>query len=1295
VPLKRRSVLIAGALTPVAATSALHLDAAAGAAEPAGRPAPAFTGRATDLGDGWRFALANPTGIADPTGQYADAANPDYDDSAWRTVDLPHDWSIELDPVQAPDTNGGTGFFHGGLGWYRKQLALPASLAGKRISIEFDGVYMDSAVYLNGALVGSHAYGYTGFSIDLTGLVHTDGTTADVLAVKVQNQLPSSRWYSGSGIYRNVRLVVTEPVHVKRWGTFVTTPDLATEFPAGLASAPELVSVRVETAIANETGAPVQVLVRNTVLDTGGHQAGRADSTVAVPPEGATSTSTVEVRGPRLWSVEQPDLYTLRTELIVDDRVVDTYLTTFGLRYFRFDPDNGLFLNGEHMKLRGVDLHHDQGALGAAIHEDAILRQMTLMKSMGVNAFRTSHNPPSPEMIRVCERLGIVMMVEAFDCWQRGKNPFDYGRFFVANSDADITEMVLAARNSPAVLMYSIGNEIPDSTSTAGLGMAQRLIDDIRAVDTTRAIVIGSDRYRGLPAAGSPADLMLAKLDGLGLNYNTAASVDALHARYPRLFLFESESSSETSTRGVYQEPEHLNTGENLTPGRRGVSSYDNNLASWTMSGEYGHKKDRDREFFAGQFLWSGIDYIGEPTPYGVFPVKASFFGAMDTAGFAKDMYHLFRSQWTDEPLVHLLPMNWTDHEPGETVQVWAYSNVESVELYLNGRSLGVRAFDRKTTTYGLDYLETTEATHDDKTVTGGAFPGSYTSPNGSAGKLHLTWDVPFERGTLTAVARTSDGTEVARDELRSAGAPFAIRLTANRDVIPADRRSLAFVTVEVVDNHGVLVPGATDTIGFTVTGGVLAGTDNGRQESAENYQSPSRAAWGGKALAILRSTGEAGPVTITATAPGLVPASATVIATSLPDSLGATGDGLIAALPVTLRVGAGQRARLPETVIAVRADGARQELPVHWAGVPARLDDEPGVYRISGAVPHLSGSLGGLPARATVTVVAPSTVETYSVAVPVGVTPALPRTLRVVYTDGVSQYSPVVWQPVPTSQFDAPGVVTLTGTIAGVQIPATATVRVTDEVSAAQNLVAVAGLHPAADASYSGAGNTLPAAMLDGSATTAWSNSFTKVATALLPSFNGARPADWIAAGWPNPQRTGDLTVTFVADARRALPAGIQVSYWDGLGFAAVRGQSVTFTGNVATIAFEPVTTTQLRLVLTSAQPGTPAGAVGVTSLVVTGDAVAYQEMAALNSLSVDGRPVPGFDPSIVDYTVALPARGEGVPPVGAVAAQNGRLLIVPPAELPGTATVTVTAEDGVTQQVYRVRLARLPAAR
>ncbi|MCX4705592.1 glycoside hydrolase family 2 TIM barrel-domain containing protein [Streptomyces sp. NBC_01373] len=848
----RRSLLLASAAAPAA--GALVGTPAAWAAE----AAQGASGRRTvALRDGWRFALVDPGGITDPTGEYADAAAPGYDDSGWREVAVPHDWSIELAPTTQHGTTSGTGFFPGGLGWYRLAFTLPPTLAGKRISVEFDGVYMDSYVHCNGTEVGRHPYGYTGFAFDVSDLVHTDGTTENVIAVKVQNRLPSSRWYSGSGIYREARLVVTDPVHVARWGTYVTTPDITEERAL----------VRVRTSVLNESGTASEAEIRSLIKDPAGRTVARTATTVTVGTE-ATETHELTVTRPKLWDFASPHRYTLETELRVGGSTVDTYRTPFGIRTFRIDPDEGFHLNGRYAKIKGVDLHHDLGALGAAVSVDAIRRQMTIMKSMGVNAFRTSHNPPSPEMIEVCEELGIVMMVEAFDCWRSPKTRYDYGRFFDEWADRDITEMVLAARNSPAVIMWSIGNEISEFTSTSGLAMADRLIAAVKASDDTRPIVIGSHRHRSVPAVGSPGDLILAKLDGLGLNYNTAKSVDALHARYPNLFLFESESSSETSTRGTYQEPERLNTGENHTPGKRETSSYDNNLASWTMSGEYGHKKDRDRKWFTGEFLWSGIDYIGEPTPYDVFPVKASFFGAVDTAGFPKDMYYLFQSQWVSEPMVHLLPMTW-NHRPGDTVEVWAYSNVDTVELFLNGRSLGTRRFDTKKTTDGRAYLETTEATGDDKTFTDGPYPGSYTSPNGSAGKLHLTWKVPYRPGELKAVARRG-GKVVATDVLRTAGKPHAVRLTADRRSLAADGRSLAFVTADIVDARGVIVPDAEHLISFDVRGGSLAGLDNGREESAERYQASTRTAFHGKALAIVRSGTEPGPLKVTARVEGL-----------------------------------------------------------------------------------------------------------------------------------------------------------------------------------------------------------------------------------------------------------------------------------------------------------------------------------------------------------------------------------------------------------------------------------------
>jgi beta-galactosidase len=968
---------------------------------------PAAAERMRSFDHDWRFALVNREAATDPAGAYAHAADRAYDDSSWRALDLPHDWSIELLPTATGGTTAGTGFFQGGLGWYRKTFTLPRSLRDKQVSIEFDGVYMDSEVFFNGRKVASHPYGYTGFRVDLTRSAVTDGRTPNVLAVKVRNQVPSSRWYSGSGIYRHVHLVVSNRVHVARHGVFVTTPDLARTFQRGRAR------VHVQTTVA---GGGAHVI--STVRDPRGRVAGRARG----------ATADILIRRPRLWSTEHPNLYTLQTRLVRRGRVLDRASTTFGLRWFAFSPDAGFSLNGKRMKLHGVDLHHDQGALGAATNRGAVLRQMRIMKSMGVNALRTSHNPPSPELIDVCQRLGIVMMDEAFDTWRRPKVEFDYGRFFDANSDADVKEMVDAAKNSPAVILWSIGNEIPDSTRPEGVAMARRLIADVRSIDTTRPIVMGSDKYRSVPAPGSPQDQILQQLDGLGLNYNTAGSVDALHARYPGKFFFESESSSETSTRGEYQDPDQLNTGENFTPDRRNASSYDNNLESWTMSGEYGLKKDRDRPYFAGEFLWSGMDYIGEPTPYyDVFPVKTSFFGAVDTAGFPKDQYYLFKSQWTSRPMVHLLLMDWTRHAPGETVQVRAYSNVDAVELYLNGRSLGVRRFDRK------PYLETTEATHDDKTVTGGPFPGSYTSPNGSAGHLYLRWDVPFRPGRLEAVARRG-GLVVARDAVTTAGKPSGLRLRVDPR---AGRGSLSYVTADVVDRHGVVVPGADDLISWDVAGsGWIAGLDNGREEDPEGFKGTAHTAFNGKALAIVH-----GGRRVTATAPGLRSASTTL---------------------------------------------------------PRAVRREPGPARPPGQ--------------------------------------AVPR-------------------------FET----------------------------------------PAADASYSGAQDTIPAAMLDGDLGTGWSNFYVADATALLPEISRAHAREWVSVSTPAPQRRDRLTAYFTVDAHHALPARIEVRSWDGRRYVPVRGLRVdraTGSNEPTTITFDPVETAKLRLDLTSAAPGTDRGFIRIAEL-------------------------------------------------------------------------------------------------
>ena len=1007
--------------------------------------------RSFDFDPDWKFVLVNAEDVTDPADAYTNAYEPFFDDSSWQAVDLPHDWSIHLTPVAAPYTESYNGFLPGGLGWYRKTFTLPSWMAGKRIAVEFDGVYENSYVYVNGSPLGNHPYGYTGFGYDLTGLVHTDGATPNVIAVQASNKIPSSRWYSGSGIYRNVHLVVTDPVHIARHGTFITTPDTARTVPDGYAN------ITITTDIQNGSSASAAVTLALRARDAHGAVVASGSTALTVPAgQTGTATTTLRVDHPSLWSAENPYLYTLETDVATGGGTVDSQEYPFGIRFFEFDPDNGFSLNGQQVKLKGVDLHATQGPLGAAIHVDSITRQLELMKSYGVNAVRTAHNPPAPEFVAAAEKLGILLMVEAFDCWHTGKLAYDYHIYFDQWSDSDIREMVLAHRNSPAVIMWSIGNETPDTAKSGGPPIAQRLIADVRSADPTRPVVMGSDRYRSVPADGSPPDQIVRMLDGLGVNYNTAMSMDALHAKYGTTFFFCSEISSETSTRGEYQDPELLNTGPNYTPGRQNTSSYDNNVASWAMGGEYELKKARDRQFWAGSFLWAGQDYIGEPTPYNVFPVKSSFFGAVDTAGFAKDAYHLYRSQWSGRPMVHIVPMQWTSWTVGQPVAVWVYANVPTVELFLNGRSLGTKSFDRKVTAFGLPYLETTEPTHDDYNYPS----GSYTSPNGSTGKLHLTWEVPFEPGVLAAVA-SENGTEAARDTLVTAGPPHALALQPDTRTLAADGTSLSFVAVSVVDAHGNEVPDADNVFTFGVAGaGRLAAADNGREENAAGYTTPVMAAFNGRALAVVQSTRRPGDIALTASSPGL-------------------------------RSGA----------IVLRS-----------APVP-------------GAAPSIAGAGGGAAAG----------------------------------SDSVAG-----------------------GGAAGGQAPAT-------------------GSAPAADASFSGAPDTLPSAMLDGNPDTQWSSHYTVPASANLLAVSSSHASEWVSLSWGQPQRFGQLEVSFVTGGPLSLPASITVAYWNGRELVPVpdvRIDWATASGQPTTLTFDPVTTRQVRITMTSPSPGTSAGFLAIAHL-------------------------------------------------------------------------------------------------
>ncbi|MBN2085202.1 MAG: DUF4982 domain-containing protein [Anaerolineales bacterium] len=756
--------------------------------------------RGKNWNGGWKFNL----------GEVERGADPALDDGAWRKLDLPHDWSIALPFREESPSGTGGGYLDGGVGWYRKTFTVPAAWRGKRVFVQFDGAYMDSRVWVNGVLLGARPYGYISFAYDLT--PHLKTGEPNILAVRLENDQPTSRWYSGSGIHRNVWLAVLDPLHIDWCGLFVHARKVETAAAI----------LRVRARVCNQAAAACPASIRIEIFAPDGKRVvthasddreiaadGTADFDLAMP-----------VADPRLWSTDGPNLYMLRAEIVSGGRIADSYKTAFGIRTFAMDSEEGFSLNGRRLKLQGVCLHHDLGALGAAVNPRAIQRQLEIMQAMGCNAVRTSHNPPDPALLDLCDRMGMLVIDEAFDAWEESnKAANDYHRFFGEWAERDIRDMVRRDRNHPSIVMYSIGNEIRDVMTERGVQLTRKLSEWVRMEDSTRLITHGSNYNEQATAAA-------AEVEAVGYNYNTHL-YDMHHAQFPRWKMYGSETSSAVRTRGVYKNPEEKNVlaGPDLQ-----CSSYDNSVVDWGSSAELSWKLVHSRKFIAGEFIWSGFDYLGEPTPY-AWPAKSSYFGIVDTCGFPKDIYYFYRSRWQDQPMLHLLPhWNWRE---GDTVVVWAYTNCEEVELFLGRGSLGVRRFEAE-------------------------------------GAEHLEWKVPFRPGVLRAVARRG-GRVAARAETRTAGSPAAVRLSADRNLIYADGSDLAFVTAEVVDRMGVVVPDADNRVRFAVKGpGKIAGVDNGDPICHEPYQAAERSAFHGKCLMIVRTTGRAGTIKISGMADGL-----------------------------------------------------------------------------------------------------------------------------------------------------------------------------------------------------------------------------------------------------------------------------------------------------------------------------------------------------------------------------------------------------------------------------------------
>ncbi|HTX38938.1 MAG TPA: beta-galactosidase GalB [Bryobacteraceae bacterium] len=813
------------------------LCAVLGSALFAATAVPVGSQRRLSFDDGWRFFK----------GQAPGAEQPDFQDAAWKPVRLPHDWAIEgpFDPKFNPHT-GALPIF--GTGWYRKAFTLPASAKSRYISIEFDGAMYNSTVWLNGHELGGRPYGYIGFSFDLTPYLHY-GNETNVIAVRLTPEDRSSRWYPGAGIYRNVWLDIPGPLHVARWGTYVTTPEVSAE----------KASVAVKTELRNRTDQEAAVTLESIVLDAAGKAVSRNSDAVTIPAGGSqTQPTTLIVSHPERWDMDHPYMYTLVSEVLENKKVVDRYETPFGIRTIAFDKEKGFLLNGQPHKIQGVCDHHDLGALGAAVNRRATERQLEILKGAGVNAIRTTHNPPSPELLDLCDRMGLVVMDESFDMWLIPKVPNGYSKFFKEWSERDVRDMVRRDRNHPSVIMWSIGNEIPEQREPAGAAMAHRLTGFFHEEDPTRPTTSAFNNWRG-----AIQNKLADEVDIPGFNY-APMHYEEIMKGHPNWVIYGSETASCVSSRGTYHLPiEKYEKHPSLQ-----ISSYDIIAPSWAYCPDVEFAAQDRFPNVLGEFVWTGFDYIGEPTPYfnggnsmaTDWPARSSYFGIVDLAGFPKDRYYLYQSQWTKAPMVHVLPhWNWAGHE-GQPIPVMVYTNADEVELFLNGQSLGRKK------RFG-DPIEIPVG-------------GNVSPDHQFLTKYRLEWQVPYAPGSLKAVAY-KDGKEVAVDERRTAGAPAKVKLQPDRTTITADGDDLSFVTVRIEDKDGNLVPEADNLVHFQVTGaGHNEAVDNGNAATVEPFHADHRKAFNGLALLIVRSNGtQTGKIAVTATSEGLSKGTAEITA--------------------------------------------------------------------------------------------------------------------------------------------------------------------------------------------------------------------------------------------------------------------------------------------------------------------------------------------------------------------------------------------------------------------------------
>ena len=996
------------------------------------------TERSQNFDDNWRFYLGDASGAEQPT----------FDDSQWRQLSLPHDYSIEQEYTQSGEAE--SAYLLGGTGWYRKNFTLGKEMEGKKVRIDFGGVYMNATVYVNGQQVGTHPYGYTPFSFDITDYVKVG--QVNTIAVKVDHKTPSSRWYSGSGIYRSVQLTTTDEVHVDLNGVKVETPKLADGNQ----------DTNIKTKVLNESEEEKSVTVTHTMFEKGKDtKVGEVttESKTVAAGQSIDVDAAMSVKNAKLWSPESPNLYTVRTEVKIGEDVVDTYETDYGFRYFSFDNNDGFSLNGKKVKLKGVCMHHDQGALGAEANRRAIERQVEILKEMGCNSIRVTHNPAATELIEICNEKGMLVIDEFFDGWHMHKNgnSNDYATWFSKEieegnkilgakdgmtwAEFDLKATVGRGQNAPSIIMWSLGNEIQEGAGGSGYNaIATNLIKWTKEIDDTRSVTIGSNAVKNAVGNANNEHIQignqLTEAGGTsGTNYSNGNSYDRLHQTYPEWNLYGSETASAVNSRGVYTTKQN-----NTLDSDKQLTSYDKSSVGWGAVASSAWYDVITRDFVAGEYVWTGFDYLGEPTPAnGTGPgaatswpsPKNSYFGIVDTAGLPKDSYYFYQSQWNDDVnTLHVLP-TWNEDslmkDSSGKVEVVVYSDAAKVELKLNDKVVGTQEFEKKTTDAGYTY----------QTVKG---KSGHTS-------MYMTFDVPYEEGTLEAVAYNEKGEVIEKTEGRSVvkttGEAKKLKATADRKEITADGKDLVYVTVDVTDKDGNIVPNAANNVKFEVKGGTLVGVDNGKQADHQSYQDDNRNAYNGSLVAIVQATDKAGEISVTASSKGLDSATVNVTAKASGEAEEKHIESFEYSRVYYVKTGA--KPVLPAKIKANYSDGTSAEVDVKWGEITEDQTSKAGSFVVTGTAEGC-----------TVSVVVNMIDEVaallnYSTTTAQNTKPALPSSRDAVMADGkvLSVAFPVTWENKEASAYAKPGdVVTVDGTadVFGEKLDVTATVRVAEE---------------------------------------------------------------------------------------------------------------------------------------------------------------------------------------------------------------------------------------------------------